>query len=53
MGMKANDVLKHIDFKKMTKPEKAALKKSLNDHKAHLKKSLDAVNKGLKELAKK
>jgi hypothetical protein len=53
MGMKAVHVLKHVDFKSMTKADKAALKKNLNEHKAELKKAMDAVNKGLKELAKK
>ncbi len=52
MGMKALDVLKHVDFKSMTKTEKAALKKKFLAHKEHLKKSLAAVEKGLAELKK-
>jgi hypothetical protein len=53
MGMKALDVLKHVDFENMTKTEKAALKKKFMAHKEHLKKSMAAVDKGLAELAKK
>jgi hypothetical protein len=53
MGMKATDVLKHLDFKNMSKTEKAALKKKFLAHKEHLKKSMAAVDKGLAELAKK
>jgi hypothetical protein len=53
MGMKAVDVLKHVDFKNMSKAEKAALKKKLNGHKSHLKKSMDAVDKALAAIAKK
>jgi hypothetical protein len=52
MGMKAIDVLKHVDFKSMTKTEKAALKKKFLAHKEHLKKSMTAVEKGLAELKK-
>ena len=50
MGMKAVDVLQHVDFENMTKQQKAALKKSLNEHKKHLKKSMDAVEKALQKL---
>jgi hypothetical protein len=53
MGMKATDVLKHVDFESMSKTEKTALKKKLAAHKEHLKKSMAAVDKGLAELAKK
>jgi len=53
MGMKATDVLKHVDFDKMTKADKAALKKKFMEHKGHLNKSLKAVNAGLAALAKK
>jgi hypothetical protein len=53
MGMKAVDVLKHVDFKNMSKGEKSALKKKLADHKAHLKKSMDAVDKAIAAIAKK
>ena len=53
MGMKALDVLKHLDFENMTKTEKAALKKKFTAHKDHLKKSMAAVEKGLAELSKK
>jgi hypothetical protein len=53
MGMKALDVLKHVDFENMTKTEKAALKKKFTAHKEHLKKSMAAIDKGLTELAKK
>jgi hypothetical protein len=53
MGMKAVDVLKHVDFESMSKADKAALKKKLNSHKADLKKSMDAVDKALAALAKK
>jgi hypothetical protein len=53
MGMKAADVLKHVDFKNMSKADKAALKKKLNSHKADLKKSMDAVDKALAAIAKK
>jgi len=53
MGMKAVDLLKHVDFKNMSRAEKAALKKKLNDHKTHLKKSMDAVDKALAAVAKK
>jgi hypothetical protein len=53
MGMKAVDVLKHVDFKNMSKAEKAALKKKLTSHKAELKKSMDAVDKALAAIAKK
>ncbi len=53
MGMKATDVLKHLDFENMTKTEKAALKKKFMAHKEHLKKSMAAIDKGLAELAKK
>ena len=49
MGMKATDVLKHVDFANMSKAEKAALKKKLNSHKADLKKSMAAIDKGLAE----
>jgi len=52
MGMKAVDVLQHIDFENLNRQQKAALKKSLNDHKKHLKKSMDAVDKALSELTK-
>ena len=52
MGMKAVDVLQHIDFENLNRQQKAALKKSLNDHKKHLKKSMDAVDKALAELTK-
>jgi hypothetical protein len=50
MGMKATDVLKHVDFEGMTKTQKAALKKKLGDHKKHLQKSMDAVDKALEKL---
>ena len=50
MGMKAVDVLPHVDFDNLTKAQKAALKKKLNDHKKHLKKSMDAVDAALKKL---
>jgi hypothetical protein len=53
MGMKAVDVLKHVDFKNMSKADKSALKKKLNSHKADLKKSMDAVDKALAAIAKK
>jgi hypothetical protein len=53
MGMKAVDVLKHVDFKNMSRSDKAALKKKLNSHKADLKKSMDAVDKALAAIAKK
>jgi hypothetical protein len=53
MGMKATDVLKHVNFEKMTKAEKAALKKKFQEHKEHLTKSLKAVEAGLVALAKK
>ena len=50
MGMKATDVLKHVDFGGMTKTQKAALKKKLSDHKKHLQKSMEAVDKALEKL---
>ncbi len=50
MGMKATDVLKHVDFEGMTKTQKAALKKKLGVHKKHLQKSMDAVDKALEKL---
>jgi hypothetical protein len=50
MGMKAVDVLKHVDFENMTKKQKDALKKKLNDHKKHLQKSMEAVDKALDKL---
>jgi hypothetical protein len=53
MGMKAVDVLKHVDFENMSRADKAALKKKLNEHKAHLKKSMDAIEKALAAIAKK
>ena len=43
MGMKATDVLKHLDFANMSKTEKAALKKKFLAHKEHLKKSMAAM----------
>jgi hypothetical protein len=50
MGMRAVDVLPHVDVENMTKQQKAALKKKLNDHKKHLKKSMDAIDKVLDKL---
>jgi hypothetical protein len=53
MGMRALDVLKHVDFEKMTKAEKAELKKRFTEHRTHLKNSLKAVETGLTALSKK
>ena len=53
MGMKALDVLHHVDFENMSSEDKADLKTKLNEHKKHLKKSMDAVDKALSSLGKK
>jgi hypothetical protein len=53
MGMKALDVLQHVDFENMSKEDKADLKQKLNEHRTHLKKSMDAVDKALSALGKK
>jgi hypothetical protein len=53
MGMKALDVLHHVDFEKMSKEDKADLKQKLSEHKTHLKKSMVAVEKALSALGKK
>jgi hypothetical protein len=53
MGMKALDVLHHVDFENMSGEDKADLKEKLNEHKKHLKKSMDAVDKALSAMGKK
>jgi hypothetical protein len=53
MGMKASDVLKYVDFGKMTKTDKARIKKKMLAHKDSLKKAMADVDKALAELAKK
>jgi hypothetical protein len=51
MGMKATDVLKHIDWTQLTKAEKAALRKKLLAQKEQQMKVLEAIEKALNETA--
>jgi hypothetical protein len=52
MGMKASDIIKHVDHKNMSKADKAALKKKYLEHKKNLKEAIKAVDAGIKALGK-
>jgi alpha-ketoglutarate-dependent taurine dioxygenase len=47
MGMKAIDVLQHVDFKNMSEAEKKALEKKVLEHRKHLLKSIKPVDDAL------